>query len=246
MIRPELDGRIALVTGSATGVGRELLLSLADCGASVAVHYRSSEEEAETVAERARERGAPEATTVQGDVANPDAVEAMFDSVEEKLGTVDVLVNNVGPFAPAHWEEISYEKWNTVLQANINGTYLCCKRALPGMREQNWGRIVNVGYASSEKGLVNPKNAPYFIAKAGVLMFTRMLANDTQDDGITVNAISPYVVENSDEFPEELPRGRPANFEDMEQAMLFFLEEGSDYISGENIEVDGGWLPEKV
>ncbi len=77
-------------------------------------------------------------------------------------------------------------------------------------------------------------------------MFTRMLAADTSDDGITVNAVSPYVVENSEEFPAELPRGRPANFEDVIQAVLFFLEEGSGYVSGENVEVDGGWLPETV
>ena len=93
---------------------------------------------------------------------------------------------------------------------------------------------------------MSPKNAPYFIAKQGVLMFTRMLANDTQYEGITVNAVSPYVVENSDEFPDDLPRGRPAGFEDVSQALLFFLEEGSGYVSGENIEVDGGWLPERV
>jgi len=246
MLRPDLTGRTALVTGSAKGVGRELLLALADCGASVAVHYRSSEEAAYEVADAAREAGAPEATVVQGDVADPDDVDAMFDAVEDDLDGVDVLVNNVGPFAPDHWEDISYEQWNTVLQANVTGTYLCCKRALPEMREEAWGRIVNIGYASSEKGMVNPKNAPYFIAKQGVLMFTRMLANDTQYEGITVNAVSPYVVENSDEFPEELPRGRPADFEDIEQAVLFFLDEDSDYISGENVEVDGGWLPEEV
>jgi NAD(P)-dependent dehydrogenase (short-subunit alcohol dehydrogenase family) len=234
------------VTGSATGVGRELLLALADCGASAAVHYRSSADAAAEVADAARERGAPAVTTVQGDVADPDDVDAMFDAVEDDLDSVDVLVNNVGPFAPDHWEELSYEEWNTVLQANVNGTYLCCKRALPAMRDQSWGRVVNVGYASSEKGLINPENAPYFIAKQGVLMFTRMLANDTQHDGITVNAVSPYVVENSDEFPEVLPRGRPADFEDVEQAVLFFLEEDSDYVSGENVEVDGGWLPEEV
>ena len=234
------------MTGSAKGVGRELLFSLADCGASVAVHYRSSADAAESVAEAACERGAPAAATVQGDVTDPDGVDAMFDAVEDELGTVDVLVNNVGPFAPRHWEEIPYEQWNTVIQANVNGTYLCSKRALPGMHDQEWGRIVNVGYSSSEKGLVSPKNAPYFIAKAGVLMFTRMLANDTQHDGITVNAVSPYVVENSDEFPDDLPRGRPAGFGDVEQAMLFFLEEASGYISGENVEVDGGWLPETV
>jgi NAD(P)-dependent dehydrogenase (short-subunit alcohol dehydrogenase family) len=246
MLRPDLTGRTALVTGSATGVGRALLLGLADCGASVAVHYRSSEETAREVAAAAREMGAPEVTTVQGDVADPDDVDAMFDAVEEDLGSVDVLVNNVGPFAPDHWEDITYDEWNAVLQANVNGTYLCCKRALPEMREEAWGRIVNIGYASAEKGMMSPKNAPYFIAKQGVLMFTRMLANDTQYEGITVNAVSPYVVENSDEFPEDLPRGRPADFEDVEQAMLFFLDEDSDYISGENIEVDGGWLPEEV
>ncbi|WP_276300019.1 SDR family oxidoreductase [Halorussus lipolyticus] len=246
MIRPDLSDRIALVTGSAKGVGREVLLALADRGASVAVHYRSSEDAADETADRALDRGAPEATTVQGDVADPDDVDAMFDAVEDELGTVDVLVNNVGPFAPKHWEDIPFEEWNTVLQANVNGTYLCCKRALPGMRESAWGRIVNIGYASAEKGLMSPKNAPYFIAKQGVLMFTRMLANDTQYEGITVNAVSPYVVENSDEFPDDLPRGRPAGFEDIEQAVLFFLDEDSDYISGENIEVDGGWLPEEV
>ena len=246
MIRPDLTDRVALVTGSAKGVGRELTYELADCGAAVAVHYRSSADAAERAAEEARERGAPEATTVQGDVADPDDVGAMFDAIEDDLGSVDVLVNNVGPFAPRHWEDISFEQWNAVLQANLNGTYLCCKRALPEMRDSSWGRIVNIGYSSSEKGLVNPKNAPYFIAKQGVLMFTRMLANDTQHDAITVNAVSPYVVENSDEFPEELPRGRPAGFGDVAQATFFFLEDASGYISGENVEVDGGWLPETV
>ncbi|WP_134670836.1 SDR family oxidoreductase [Halorussus marinus] len=246
MLRPDLSGRTALVTGSATGVGRELVLALAGRGASTAVHYRTSDEAAAATAETARERGAPDATTVQADVADPDDVEAMFEAVEADLGTVDVLVNNVGPFAPDHWEDLSYEEWNTVLQANVNGTYLCCKRALPGMRDQSWGRIVNVGYASAEKGLMSPKNAPYFIAKQGVLMFTRMLAADTRDDGITANAVSPYVVENSDEFPDDLPRGRPASFEDIAQAVLFFLDEDSGYISGENVEVDGGWLPESV
>ncbi|WP_458185198.1 SDR family NAD(P)-dependent oxidoreductase [Haladaptatus sp. NG-WS-4] len=245
MITPDLDGRVALVTGSSTGVGRELLLSLADCGADVAVHYRSSEESAREVVERARDRGV-DATLVQGDVTDPDSVDDLFSTVEADLGTVDVLVNNVGPFAPDHWEDISFDRWNAVLHGNVNGTYLCSKRALPGMREQSFGRVVNVGYASSEKGLVNPKNAPYFIAKAGVLMFTRMLAADTQNDGITVNAVSPYVVENSEVFPDDLPRGRPARFEDVGQAMRFFLDEDSDYLSGVNVEVDGGWVPETV
>src|SRR6056297_3658998 len=227
MLAPDLSGQTALVTGSAKGVGRELLLALAACGADVAVHYRTSDDAAAEVAER-------------------DDVDALFETVEAELDTVDVLVNNVGAFAPEHWEDIDFETWNTVLETNLNGTYLCSKRALPGMRAQGDGRIVNVGYASAERALVSPKNFPYFVAKTGVVMFTRMLAADTQSAGITVNAVSPYVVENSDEFPEDLPRGRPARFEDVAQAMLFFLDDDSGYVSGENIEVDGGWLPETV
>ena len=249
MLDVDLDGRVALVTGSATGIGRELLLALADCGAAVAVHYRTSADAAADVAaEAARrsDRGEDAVTTVRGDVTDPDDVDGLFDAVEADLGTVDVLVNNVGAFAPQHWEEIDVETWHRVFETNVHATYLCCRRALPDMREPGDARIVNVGYASSEKGLINPKNAPYFMAKAGVLMFTRMLAADTQDDGVTVNAVSPYVVENSAEFPEELPRGRPAGFEDVTQAVLFFLDPDSDYISGENVEVDGGWLPERV
>lgn len=245
MIEPDLSGQTALVTGSAKGIGREFLLALADCGADVAVHYRTSEESAIQVAETAATTGS-EATAVQADVTDPDDVQTLFETVESDLGVVDILVNNVGAFAPRHWEEIPHEMWETVIETNLYGTYLCSKQALPGMRDQQFGRIVNVGYASSEKGLVGPKNFPYFVAKAGVLMFTRMLAADTQDDGITVNAVSPYTVENSDEFPDELPQGRPATFEDMTQALLFFLDSGSSYISGQNVEVSGGWLPESV
>ncbi|WP_336035243.1 SDR family NAD(P)-dependent oxidoreductase [Halobacterium yunchengense] len=246
MLAPDLDGRTALVTGSARGVGRELCLSLADCGASVAVHYHASEDAAAEAARDAIDAGAPDVTTVQGDVTDPEGVDGVFAAAEDALGTVDVLVNNVGDFDPRHWEALSLADWNRVLDTNLTATYLASKRALDGMRAQEWGRIVNVGYASAERGMVSPKNFPYFVAKQGVLMFTRMLAADTQDDGVTVNAVSPYVVENSEEFPEDLPRDRPAAFEDVAQAVRFFCDEGSEYVSGENVEVDGGWLPEDV
>jgi 3-oxoacyl-[acyl-carrier protein] reductase len=245
VISPDLTERVALVTGSAKGVGRELLCALAADGAEVAVHYRTSDAAAREVAERARDEGV-RATTVQADVTDPEDVDALFSAVEDDLGTVDILVNNVGAFAPRHWADIDYDTWQTVMQTNLDATYLCSRRALAPMRAGSFGRIVNVGYASSEKGLVSAKNFPYFAAKAGVLMFTRMLAADTQDTDITVNAISPYVVENSAEFPEELPRDRPASFEDMTQAMRMFLDRDSDYISGQNVEVSGGWLPETV
>lgn len=245
MIDPDLSGQVALVTGSARGVGRELLLGLADCGADVAVHYNTSVNAAREVAAAARKHDI-EAATVRGDVTDPESVDELFEAVETELGAVDVLVNNVGDFAPSHWEDLTWEEWENVVETNFYATVLCSRRALPAMREHAYGRIVNLGYASSEKGLVSPTNFPYFVAKTGVVMFTRMLAADTQDDGVTANAVSPYVVENSEEYPESLPRGRPAAFEDVLQAVLFFLEEDSAYVSGENVEIDGGWLPETV
>jgi NAD(P)-dependent dehydrogenase (short-subunit alcohol dehydrogenase family) len=113
------------------------------------------------------------------------------------------------------------------------------------MRSAGYGRGVNVGYASPERGPVSPLYAPYAIAKAGVIMFTRMLAADTQDDGITANAVYPYVVENSVGFPGDLPRGRPASYEDVVAPVLFLLSEDAGYLSGVNLTVDGGWLPER-
>ncbi|GAB7094438.1 SDR family oxidoreductase [Halolamina litorea] len=241
----DLDGRVALVTGSASGVGRGLALALADAGADVAVHYHSSDAAAATTAADAEALGVT-ATTVQGDVTDPESVNGMFEAVEAELGSVDVLVNNVGDFDPRHWSEIDLADWNRVLDTNLTGTMLCCRRALPAMRGQEWGRIVNVGYAGSDKALTGATNFPYFVAKTGVLMFTRMLASDTQDDGITVNAVSPYVIETSDEFPDEAPRGRWGTVEDVANAALFFCDSDSDYVSGENIEIDGGWLPESI
>ena len=239
----DLDGRTALVTGSAKRVGRELLLALAACGADVAVHYNESEAEAAATAEEARERGA-DATTVQADITDPASVDAAFDAVEDELGTVDVLVNNVGDFDPRHWADIEWESWRNVVETTFYGTVLCSRRALKRMREAGWGRIMNIGFADSDLMHAYPENFPYFVAKTGVIMFTRMLASDTQDDGITVNAVSPFAVENTVSDVSSLPRGRAASFEDVAAPLLFFCSDAAGYISGENVAVDGGRLLE--
>ena len=241
---PDLDGRTALVTGSAKRVGRELLLSIAACGADVAVHYNESSDAAEKTAEDAREYGV-EATTVQGDVTDPDAVDAMFDAAETALGTIDILVNNVGNFDARHWEDIEWSAWRDTVESTFYGTVLCSRRVLGGMREQGWGRIVNIGFADCDRMHAHPVNFPYFVGKTGVLMFTRMLAGDTQDDGITVNAVSPFAVENTVSDVSSYPRGRAASFDDLAAPVLFFLGEGASYISGQNVAVDGGRLTER-
>ena len=242
-LRPDLSGRTALVTGSAKRVGRELLLSVADCGADVVVHYNESEAAATATAEEVRERGGT-AITAQGDITDPDAVDELFDTVEAELGSVDILVNNVGDFDARHWSDIEWESWRNVVETTFYGTVLCSRRALPAMRDRGWGRIVNLGFADSDRMHAHPVNFPYFVAKTGVLMFTRMLAADTSDDGITVNAVSPFAVSNTEAGVEDFPRGRPADFEDVAAPLRFFLSDAAAYVSGENVAVDGGRLPE--
>lgn len=240
---PDLDGRTAVVTGSAQRVGRELLLTLAAAGADVAVHYNTSREAAEKTAADARAYGV-DATTVSADITDPAAVDEMFERIEATLGTVGILVNNVGNFDPRHWEDIGWGAWRDTVETSFYGTVLCSRRALDGMRTAGWGRIINIGFADCDRRHAHPVNFPYFVGKTGVLMFTRMLANDTQDAGVTVNAISPFAVENTVSDVSSYPQGRPASFEDLAAPLLFFLGDGSGYISGQNIAVDGGRLPE--
>lgn len=239
---PDLSGRTALVTGSAARVGRELLLSIADCGADVVVHYNTSEAAATATAEEVRDRGGV-AITAQGDITDPAAVDELFERIESELGPVDILVNNVGEFDARHWSDIEWESWKNVVETNFYGSVLCARRAVPAMREQGWGRIVNIGFADSDRMHAHPVNFPYFVAKTGVLMFTRMLATDTRDDGITVNAVSPFAVSNTEAGVEEFPRGRPAQFDDVAAPIRFFLSDAAAYISGENVGVDGGRMP---
>jgi len=169
----------------------------------------------------------------------------MFETVESELGTVDVLINNVGDFDARHWTEIEWESWRNVVETTFYGTVLCSRRALPGMRSAGWGRIVNVGFADSDRMHAHPVNFPYFVAKTGVLMFTRMAAGDTQDDGVTVNAVSPFAVENTVSDVSSYPRGRAASFDDVAAPVLFFLSDAASYVSGENVAVDGGRLTEQ-
>lgn len=244
-LTPDLDGRTALVTGSATRVGRELLLRLAAAGADVAVHYLTSEAEAEATAADARDRGAS-ATVVQGDVTEADDVDAMVAAVEADLGGVDVLCNVVGNFPQGNWDELGPAAWRDAYESCLMGTYLCSRAVVPGMCDRGWGRVVNFGVADAARDCATPENFPYFAAKKGVLMFTRALAADTQFDGVTANAISPFAVENTvvDVDQESLPRGRPASFDDVAAPVLFFCSDAAAYVSGQNVSVDGGRLPE--
>ncbi len=220
-----------------------MLLRLAAAGADVAVHHRTSDDAAAETAAAARELGR-DATVVAGDVTDPDAVDAFVSDCEAELGGVDVLVNAVGPLPQGRWDEIGYDAWQQTVAGCLYGTYLCSHRVLDGMRERNWGRIVNFGVADARDDRAVPENFPYFAAKKAVLLFTRTLAYDTQDDGITVNAVSPFAVENTVVEGVDYPRGRPASFDDVAAPILFFCSDAASYISGQNVAVDGGRLQE--
>ncbi|MFP4218331.1 MAG: SDR family NAD(P)-dependent oxidoreductase [Salinarchaeum sp.] len=242
-LNPDLSGRTALVTGSAVRVGRAVLLGLAAAGADVAVHHRSDPTAAAETASEAAAHDV-ETTVLKGDVTDPTAVDALFETCEDTLGTVDILINAVGPLPQADWDELSPTEWQETVAANLYSTYLCTRRALPAMRDQGWGRVVNFGVADARDDHALPRNLPYFIAKKGVLTFTRSVAYDTQDDGITVNAVSPYAVENTITDPAAVPRGRPASFADVLAPILFFCSDAAAYLSGQNIAIDGGRLHE--
>ena len=242
-LTPTLDGRTALVTGSAKRVGREVLLALADAGADVAVHYRQSGEAAAATAETAREYDVA-ATTVQADVTVPDEVDTMIARCETELDTIDILVNAVGPLPQGRWDELSLAEWRRTIEGCLYGTYLCTQAVLPTMRDTHWGRIINFGVADARDDRAVPMNFPYFAAKKAVLLFTRTVAYDTQDNGITVNAVSPFAVENTVVDVSGYPRGRPARFNDVIAPILFFCTDAAEYISGQNIAIDGGRLQE--
>lgn len=232
---------VALVTGSAKGIGRALLLALAEHGHDVAVHYRSSREEAERVAADARRLGA-EAHTFRADVTDPADAAALVDATIERFARLDVLVNNVGNYEKGPLSEVRNEVWLEMLDSNLNATFYVSQRALPALRRAPSGRIVNVGYAGSDALLAKPGIMAYQIAKTGVLLYTRGLAKSEARNGVTANVIAPGVIENSVTQPVgEIPMGRPGTLDEMTSALLYLVSEEARYVTGAFLPVAGGW-----
>jgi NAD(P)-dependent dehydrogenase (short-subunit alcohol dehydrogenase family) len=180
-----VDGRVALVTGASTGLGRAIALALAAEGARVAVNYASSQAEADETAAQAGGRA------FQADVSDPDAVRRLVADVERELGPVDVLVNNAGttkyvPFADV--ESVTPELWERILGVNLVGAFLCVQAVVPGMRERGFGKIVNV--ASTSAFNAEGSSIPYAVSKAGLVHLTRCLA-EALAPAVQVNAVAP-------------------------------------------------------
>ena len=240
-------GRVALVTGGGRGIGRALAVRLAEEGANLAISYRSNDAAAGEVAEKVRGAGV-EIELFKGDVSSPEDVEALFNGVSDTFGRVDILVNNAGITRDNLMMRMKEEEFDDVLRTNLKGTYLCTRAALRPMVRARWGRIVNV---SSVVGLVgNAGQANYAASKAGIIGFTKSVAREVAQRGITVNAVAPGYVETEltgslpekvkEQIREQVPAGRFGEPEEVAEVIAFLVGEEAGYVTGQTIAVDGG------
>jgi 3-oxoacyl-[acyl-carrier protein] reductase len=238
-----LAGRVALVSGGARRTGRAIAMALAAAGADVVVHHRHSHTEAQEVVaevEGLGRRGLALAT----DLADAEATAAAFAMAVERLGRLDVLVNNAAGIIWKPLQAMNVAEWHLSIEQTLHITHHACRAALPWMRQQGFGRIINLIDVDADALQAVPMVTPYKIGKTGVLLLTRTLAVTEAPHGITVNGVSPGTLDNSERKPplEQIPAGRYGSAEDVARAVLFLADPASGYITGSNIKVSGGYL----
>ncbi|MBI4364480.1 MAG: 3-oxoacyl-[acyl-carrier-protein] reductase [Candidatus Latescibacteria bacterium] len=241
-----LDGRVAVVTGGAKGIGRAIAARLAREGAKVVISGR--EEAALRTACAELGEGGGGAAWVRADVASPDDTEALCAKTLETFGKADILVNNAGVTRDNLVMRMSEREWDEVIDTNLKGSFLCIRAFARPMMKQRWGRIVNV---SSVVGLIgNPGQANYVASKAGLLGLTKAVAKELASRHITVNAVAPGFIDTAmtaelggkvrDELQGRIPLGRLGTPEDVAHAVAFLCSEEAGYITGQVLSVDGG------
>ena len=244
-----LLNRVALITGAGQGIGRAIAIKCAKEGASVFL-AEWNRETGEKTAEEIKDVGG-EAHCFSVDVANPEQVAAMIGEVKAKAGKLDILINNAGFDRPAGILKITIEDWDAVLGVHLKGTMITSRAATPLMREQNYGRIVNISSVYAKSG--GKGELAYSAAKAGIIGFTKSLAKEVGKYNITVNAILPGLTETptiqqfmapkyKDLIIAETPLGRMAQPEEIAAPVAFLASEEASFITGACLEVSGGWM----
>ena len=239
--------RYALVTGGSRGIGRAVCVELARQGVGVAVNYAGSAALAEETAAECRALGV-DAFAVQGDVADQTAVEAVTQAALTRFGRLDILVCNAGVTRDNLLLRMSETDFDTVLDTNLKGAYLCMKAAYRPMMKQRYGRIVAVGSVVGLSG--NAGQANYAASKAGLIGLAKSVAKELAARGVTVNVVAPGFIgtDMTDKIPPRereavlgaIPMARPGAPEDVARAVTFLTREDSDYITGQVLCVDGG------
>jgi len=259
----KLKGKVALVTGAGRGIGQAHALRLARLGANVVVNdinlesFKEFDEDigADSLVELLTNQGV-EALGVESSVTDQDAVNDLVEQVVSKFGRIDILVNNAGgiagDFKKSYASSFSYEDMMNTMERNLMGTIFCCQAAAKHMKEQQSGKIVNTSSQGGMRGETNGIYATYGVAKAGVIQYTRYLAQELGRDNINVNCISPAYVaterlmrqsfKNIKSVRKELkvPLDRFAEPDDIAKVMEFLVTDLSDYVTGQNIPVCGG------
>jgi NAD(P)-dependent dehydrogenase (short-subunit alcohol dehydrogenase family) len=240
-----IKNRVALITGSASGMGKQTALRMAEAGAKVVINDIVKEKVSETVAEF-KEKGF-DVWGIVADITKKEAVEAMIADTVNHFGAIDILVNNAGMEKAGALRKLTEADWNITLDVNLKGTFLCSQAAHNHMVEKNWGRIINI---ASRAWLGGAGQAPYASAKAGIVGLTRTLALELGRKGVTANCIAPGLIHTPlwDELPEKnkafllskQPTGQLGDVDDVADTVLFLADEEAGYITGQVLYVCGG------
>ncbi len=242
-----LEGKVAIVTGGAQGIGRAYCLAFADEGASVVV---ADMNDTSTVEKELAALGAP-VLGVRVDVAEAGSTEAMAEATADQFGKIDVLVNNAGFFKKATvgpFSDITLEEWDLAFAVNVRGSWLCARAVYPYMKARKYGKIINISSTTCWKGV--PGFLHYVSSKSAIIGFTRSLAREVGDDGIRVNTLVPDLIPD-DEITARQPAANDLAIsqrclkrtqvpEDMVGAAVFLAGEGSDFLTGQSVHVNGG------
>ena len=239
-----LTSRVALVTGSSRGIGEAIALALAEAGAAVAVNYKSRAADADAVRDRIRALGR-RSIAVAADVSIAAHVQRLVTEVHAALGPIDILVNNAGIARPQKLDEITEGDWEEIIDGNLKSCFLVTQAVLPDMRGRRFGRIINLSSVAAQiGGVISPQ---YAASKAGMLGMTRYYARHLAREGITVNAIAPALIEtdmvtsNPNARPDLIPVGRFGSVDEVSDVAVMLA--GNGYITGQTINVNGGWFP---
>ncbi|MDP4162063.1 MAG: 3-oxoacyl-[acyl-carrier-protein] reductase [Bacillota bacterium] len=244
-----LEGKAVLVTGASRGIGREIALELARQGADVAVNFSGSEAKANETVDEIKALGR-DAFAIKCDVSNSESVTEMVKATIERFGKLDVLVNNAGITKDNLLMRMKEEEWDSVININLKGVFLCTKAVTRQMMKQRSGRIINIASIVGVSG--NPGQANYVAAKAGVIGLTKTTAKELASRHITVNAIAPGFISTdmTEKLTEEvkvemmkiIPLARFGEPKDIAKATAFLASDDSSYITGQTIHIDGGMV----